>query len=308
MKTASTLANLEINYLVDASPESLKFFNKIDLSNLKVLKLHCVTQSVTQILFFKCRSLTEMCLFKIPPAARDIDLRSTIRSLGEQNPSLTQLKLCRDYFHAFFEADICETATFQLKHLTFWNKYESYFPEFIARNFLKFLAKQKQSLESISMNHCKPRMVEHLLNNMPALKYLEIKNKFQTENLRLNLNENIVELRVPSLELSEIMKLIPFAPNVTKIHIALLCRKSIKALGRHLPGLKEVMFSCLDKSIKINGRKWKSLWPNPNIIPACYMYNPTEITEPQTSTISEDIAIVFIVDLGLEINRSDMYL
>lgn len=62
-----------------------------------------------------------------------------------------------------------------------------HFIEFVERNLLKFLAKQMHSLESIRMFECTPKLAEHLFNNMPALKYLKIRDELRTKNLRLNL-------------------------------------------------------------------------------------------------------------------------
>lgn len=214
--------------------ENEKFFDEIDLSKLKSLKLDFGTAEVTSKLLCRCHSLTKLFICGNPLTIESIP---SLRSFLVRNQSLESLDLCHQYHNAFFRQDISDFANFQLKHLKIWNmENSSDNSDNVDRSFIKFLVKQSLSLERLDMTACTPNVVEYIFNNMPGIKYLRLLDEFKTEDLQLNVNENITELSIPSIETEEdIEKIIAVVPNVTKIHIKYLTRRNIEIIGRHLP-------------------------------------------------------------------------
>lgn len=235
-----SLVNLEIDFHNWMSEEDTQFYDALDLSNLKTLKLEFVTESLTSRLLARFTSLTK--LFLRYNRTWEVNIPS-LRTFLQQNQCLKTLELTHiEYYNVFFTEDISEFVSFRLKNLKIihWILSPSGLPD-TERNFIKFLATQSQSLESLSVNEARPKVIEFFFNNMPALKHLEIFGEFEVENLRLNLNENIVELGMPSLERPEdIEHIICAVPNLKKLRVQTLSQRNIEIIERLLPHLQQL--------------------------------------------------------------------
>lgn len=267
LDSGEALRGLEIEYLVELSAENAEFFCELDLSKLKFLNLNFVTDELTDKVLGRCSSLISLYLCGMITTVWNITSVPTLRSFLERNNNLKILELCSEYYEVFFIEDISEIATFQLESLKIKNSLRSQAdPENIDRNLIKFLERQSQSLESLSITFCSESVVKHIFNKMAALKYLTIQNNnFRSEDLWLNLNENITELSIPNLLAVDIAKIIPNVPNLVKLHINALSERNIEIIGRHLSALRELIYN--KQEVDVDGPMWASLWPRE--IPVC---------------------------------------
>lgn len=259
-----SLTQLEVMF-VNKLKAQKNFFDKIDLSKLKVLKLD-VTIELTKKLLDRCNSLTELHL-REKNVWPGFNRERMILDLGwflERNQGLNILSFGCEYF----KEDISEQATYQLTHLAITNGPYSNF-HVVNRNLIKFLTKQSKTLERLEIDYCRSKVVEHIFNKMPALKYLSFREEFQTEDLQLNLNENIVELDISGIKTARgIKKIISFVPNVIKLHIFILTAENILIIGRRLKALEKLGFIHRSYDVRIDGPRWSLLWPGK--VPECF--------------------------------------
>lgn len=153
-----------------------------------------------------------------------------------------------------------EIVSFKLKHLTIGNSHYTKNPYYIERNLFKFISIQSRSLERFVITTCPPNVVEHIIK-MPALKYLKIREIFTTGDIRLNLNENIVELNVPQLNrIDDLEKILRVVPNLTNLSTCILTRQKIRIIAENLRALRTLRFNH-GSNIALDDPIWSSLWP-----------------------------------------------
>lgn len=196
----------------------------------------------------------------------------SVNLLLAQRQSLEILSLNIHLFCSFFEKDVSKIVSFKLKHL----KIESYglsedIPEYIEQNFLTFLAKQSHNLERLDIHACRPNVIERIFNKMLALQYLRILGYFRAEDMRLSLNENIVELIIPGIKtIDGLRNIIRHVPNLKKLFTRDLTVKKFEIIAKNLPALRTLMF--LISSIPRNDPLWISVWKHAN--PRKYIRDP----------------------------------
>lgn len=196
------LVKLKVESFPDLSAEKEKILEKLELPQLKDFEFFFVCDEVESMLLNRCNSLTRLTTFHLGPfeGSPPGSLPSMISFL-ERNQGLESLNLCRDYYDALFENDISDITRSQLKSLRIKNASVSLGPpEFVDRNLIKFLVKHSKSLETLDIGDCRSNVIEHIFNNMPALKCFKIREKFSARFLRLNLNEHITELDIKNIE------------------------------------------------------------------------------------------------------------
>lgn len=280
---APTLLSLTIIKVKDLSEEKKNFFDEVDLWRLEELKLFSVTTELAKRLLSRCDSLIALELIFVWSVEMvklkygdSIMVIPGLQSFLERNRKLETLKLSQSYYDVFFEQDISDIAKFTLKYLKIMNiEYPSLKPEETERNFLKFLEKQSQSLERISISDCSPNVLKLIFDRMPALRSLRIDTKFTTEHLQLKVNERIIDLTIAfSLfaRLEDLEKITRALPKVKKLSIDCLMKEAIlEIIARNLPELQILRFA-YNGWIKANDPIWTSLWPH--AIPILSIHSP----------------------------------
>lgn len=250
---------------VDLSVADKQLLDIIDLSRLKVLSLVFVTEGISNKLLSRCNSLEKLklsCLEYNGPHRNTQLLVPCIEPFLGRNQDLLDLELSGyEFFKAFFEKDISQVVRFNLKSLKIFNALDlSLLPEDVEHNFVKFLEKQSHSLESLKINACRNYVIEHVFNKMPALKSLRLELEFSVRDMKLKLNENIIDLSIREINiLDDFEKLIRSVPRLTKLLTFELTAAKIEVISRDLPDLQALLFR--ESEIKADGPVWKVLWP-----------------------------------------------
>lgn len=263
-----TLHDLRIKNTCCVEPSAVdeKLLDRIDLSRLKFLSLHFVTEAMSFKLLSRCNSLTKLKLSylgKSESHSHPMPFISCIEPFLERNQNLLDLELRgNEIYKVFFEKDISHVVRFNLKRLRVINTLDlTLLPENIERNFFKFLTKQSQSLESLQVNGCRNYVIEHAFNRIPALKSLSINLEFSAESLPLSLNENIVDLSIPRINnLEDFKKIIRVVPRLSKLLSHKLTAAKIDLILRDLPKLEALLF--WDSETAAHKPVWKTLWPH----------------------------------------------
>lgn len=246
-----------------------ELLDKIDLSRLRFLSLLVLPEGLTNKLMSRCNSLAKLKLYCVK--RNGLPMIPCIAPFLERNQDLSDLELYgSDTYKAFFENDISQIVRFNLKHLKIF--FSALLPEKIERNFVKFLTKQSQSLESLQVNAFRNFVIEHIFNRMPALKSLRIDLEFGAENLQLKLNENIVDLSIPSInKIEDFKNLIRAVPRLTKLLSHKITSEKIDCIARDLPELEALVFWKYETSA--DGPVWRTLWPQ--AVPRCLKMSKT---------------------------------
>lgn len=261
---STTLLELEMRYFYYPPPENDKILEAIDLSLLKVLKLEDVTVALTRKLLNRCVCLTKLrlkCLVPDGTLSRPQEPIS-LRPFFEQNEKLEYLETnAIEDFNAFFKEDISEIARFRLKVLKLIET-TMVVAEVNEQNLVKFLATQSQSLETLQISFGGSAVIEHIFNEMPALKSCIFWNFPEVRRpLQLNRNEKIVNLKIQHFNIFE--DITRAVPNLKKLCTPQLTKEKVEVIARNLPGLEALQFySC---SIMEDGQPvWTALWPHAN--------------------------------------------
>lgn len=257
-----TLIKLEIFLLNEWSLGTERSFDRVDLSRLKVLKLNHVTEELTNYLLGRCTSLVRLEIEFILRKGALFNSQPTLPSLGTfftRNRSLEILEMKgTEYYHAFFNEDISETVQFELRTL---NINIGLSCESLQRNFLKFLTKHSRCMENLTISKCGRNVIEHIFGKMSALKSLNIGGDLEFRDFTLNINENIVELKIPNIFIAEkFREIVQNAPNLTKLMTKELNSAKVEIIRSCLPELGTLLFHSCDS---LNDEPvWVSLWPH----------------------------------------------
>lgn len=253
------LLELKMSGLNKFSERNVRMFDEIDFSKLKVLKLRFVSKKQVNMFLSRCISLSELKLQLYRSGGSNI-LLPGLKSFLERNLCLKNLELeTEDLVNIFFKEDISDIVKFKLKCLKVGNEVVPlYMHEATERNFLKFLRKQSQSLESLFVSACGSNVIEFMFNEMPALKSLAIWSQFRTKDLQLDLNENIVDLSIPQVEANEdFIRIVQVVPNLEKLYVRHLTTKKIEMIKQHLPAVKTILFE--GKYVAVDELYWTLL-------------------------------------------------
>lgn len=246
-------------------PMNEDIIDTFDLSRLKVLIIGSLTEEMSSKLLDRCHSLKKFELRGIQQEdRRRLPLVPSCLPFLERNHYLQDITLARvQCYKLFFERDISTIVRFQLKHLKIYITY-GYSPEISEnskKNLMKFLRKQSQSLESFSFDACHRNEVEQVFNNMPMITSLGISMKNESEFLRLNLNEKIVELSFPVEIPKDFENFTSLTPRLKKLLLPNLTSENIEIIARNLPELKTLEF--FRSELTVGGEPvWSNLAPN----------------------------------------------
>lgn len=227
----------------------------ISLPHLKVLKLTYVETDVRNVLLDACSSLKKLKLKTESPLKWKERISSNPPTLAcisnflENNTQLEDLELHGpQQYHSFFMQDFSDTVRFHLKRLKIKTSIRlSLLSEEAERNFLKFVSTQSNSLESFFIDGCRPLVLRHVFNEMPALSTIHIElmfmEEFKVKDLKLQLNENIRDLNIPYVtNPQDIKEFLSITPNITSLFIAHLSHDTIEFIARNMMNLKKLKF------------------------------------------------------------------
>jgi hypothetical protein len=225
------------------------------LPRLKVLKLTYTHSNVRNILITSSSSLTKLKLKMESPLrwseTQKVDQESIvqIRNCIEKNQDLEDLELHGSVqYNTFFDEDFSEAVKFQLKSLKVKTGMRlALISEKNERNFLNFLKTQSNSLQNFFIDVCRPNIIQHAFNFMPAVTCFHIDvmmmNDYKVRDLKLNLNENIVDLKIPYVsQLEDIKAFLEVAPNLKSLFVAHLSHEAMEFIAWNLMSLAELKF------------------------------------------------------------------
>lgn len=239
------LLELELACLGLLSEEDENILSEIDLSKLEKLSLRTVTAEVMNNLLDRCNSLTTLELKSIHVKYNRPSIAKA-RSFLKRNESLEHLELAsKDIYEAFFGKDISQIINFKLKSLKLGDWFCNFqMPQAVERNVLKFLEKQAQSLEHLHLTKFNSNvLIEHFFNRLPALTSLAIFSRFDTADLKLNQNENIVELEIPEFErTADFEKIIRAVPKLQRLFTLDLTPEKLHMIARSLSELRKIQY------------------------------------------------------------------
>lgn len=226
----------------------------IAFPKLQILKLTYVPTNVRNILITSSAALTRLKL-KMESPLRWSEIRSDQESLSQvrtcmqRNQKLEELELHGSVqYNTFFDADFSDVARFELKTLRVKTGMRlALISERNEQNFLNFLHTQSASLKTFFIDVCRPKIIQHAFNFMPAVTSFHIDvmmmNDYKVKDLKLNLNERIVDLKIPYVShLDDIKAFLEVAPNLQSLFVAHLSHEAMEFIAWHLMNLTVLKF------------------------------------------------------------------
>lgn len=237
----------------ELSIKSIKLESAMPLSlpNLQVLKLTYVPTAVRNILINSSSSLKKLKLKLESPlkwietsSRSDEESLTCIRNCMEKNHKLQELELHGSVqYRSFFDGNISKVVSFQLESLIIKSRMRlALISEENERNLIEFLKTQKSSLKSFFIDVCRQSVIQHAFNNMPVLASLHIDvmimNEYKVRDLHLNLNENIIDLKIPYVTRhQDIKEFLAVTPNLTSLFVAHLSHETMQSIAWNLKNL-----------------------------------------------------------------------
>lgn len=231
---------------------------EISLPKLEELKMMFVPRDAMNLLLKSSSCLKKLILrneFSLcydgadyTPSEATID---SIKECVKRNRKLEQLEMQgRPHFLSFFHQDLSEVVNFQLKKLVVKIEISAEkIPEENLDNLIKFLTLQAPCLEHIYVDSCGPRVIQHVFNNMPSIKFVRFDiellepNKFVIKELNLKTNEKITQIELPYiLLLDDVKEFLALTPQVEEMLVGHLSPRLIEYAAKSLINLKRIVF------------------------------------------------------------------
>lgn len=282
-KGCRSYQHLQINCLLDetTTQEVLKFFeavgesvetinvrsmkiqpeepvNKLSMPKLEELKMMFIPRQAMNALLTSTSNLKTLILRNEFPLCYDsIDYNpsaatvGSIKELFQKNEKLVDLELQgRPHFLSFYKYDLTKFTTFKLKKLVV--KIEMSPEKVDARleeNFIKFLSHQSDSLEYVYVDNCSPNIIQHVFNNMPAVKFIRFDimlrppNEFVIKDILNIPNENVTQLELPYVEcLQDVKDFLEIVPNVEEILVGHIVPLLLDFAAKNFPKLRSIVY------------------------------------------------------------------
>lgn len=245
---ARFVTELKIKSIQLDSPSS------ISLPRLQTLKLTYVPVAVRNVLISQTRALRKLKLklespLKWSKPRSDQESLTCIRNCLKQNQMLQELELHgASQYHFLFDDDMSEVLSFQLLSLKVKTDTRlALISEENERNFLSFLTTQSTFLKSFFIDVCRPVVIQHIFNKMPALTNLTldvmIMNEYKIRDLNLQLNENITDLKIPYInDHQDIKEFLSVVPNLKSLFVAHLSHETVEYIAWNLNKLTTLKF------------------------------------------------------------------
>lgn len=191
-----------------------------------------------------------LCYDGIDYSPSEVTLIS-IKIFVRRNQKLQELEMQgRPHFFSFFQGDLTPTISFKLKKLTVKAELsaEKILPLY-EDNFVTFLTHQAECLEYVYIDSCSARVIQHVFNNMPAVKFIRFDimlkepNNFVIRDLNIAPNEKITQLEIPYVALfDDVIQFFELVPNVEEILIGHTIPLLIDYVAKNLPKLKSIVY------------------------------------------------------------------
>ena len=249
LEFSANLRELKIKSIKLDAPKS------IVLPKLKILKLTYVSSTVRNILLTSSSSLTKLKLKMESPLRwsetqrADRESLQQVRNCMEMNQNLEELELhASAQYKTFFDEDFSDVVRFQLKSLKIKTGMRlALISEKNEQHFLNFLKTQSKTLQNFFIDVCRPNVIYHAFNFMPAVTSFHIDvmvmNDFKVRDLKLSLNENIVDLKIPYVShLEDIKAFLEVAPNLKSLFVAHLSHETMEFIAWNLMNLTMLKF------------------------------------------------------------------
>lgn len=233
----------------------LDYPTEIQLTKLKILKLTYVPINVRNILLVGCRQLTRLKLKMESPLKWSENSRADHESLESvkrcmlRNQNLESIELHGSVqYNLFFENSFSDDVRFKLKHLKLKTGMRlALISAMHELNLVKFLATQSKSLESFFIDVCRPHIIQHVFNKMPALTSIHfdvmILNDYNVRELKLILNEKIEDLKIPYVnQHQDIREFLEVVPNLKSLFVAHLSHETMEFIARNLMSLVSLKY------------------------------------------------------------------
>lgn len=225
------------------------------LPKLKVLKLTYISSDIRNILLTSSNSLTKLKLKMESPLkwneTLSVDQGSimAVRGCMEKNQDLEELELHGSVqYNTFFDGDFSEVVKFRLKTLKIKTGMRlALISERNEQHFLNFLETQSSSLQNFFIDVCRPNVIQQAFNQMPSVTSFHIDvmmmSDYKVRDLELNLNERIVDLKIPYVShLEDIKAFLEVAPNLRSLFVAHLSHETMEFIAWNLMSLTELKF------------------------------------------------------------------
>lgn len=233
----------------------MDFLTPLMLPKLQVLKLTYVPTSIRNILLSSCNNLTKLKLKMESPlkwsetSRPDQESISCIKACMARNQKLQDLELHGSIqYNSFFDEDFSDIVRFQLKSLKVKTGMRlALISEKNESNFINFLYTQSNYLQSFFIDVCRPNVIQHVFNRMPALNSIQIDvmimNSYKVRELELSLNERILDLKIPYVNHHyDIKEFLEVVPNLASLFVAHLSHETMELIARNLMSLRTLKF------------------------------------------------------------------
>lgn len=232
-----------INVTIDSSKPLFK------LRKLEELKIVYVPVNIRNVLLTSCNPV-KLKLKLVSPLnwnktnKTDNESLLCIKHFMTTNERLKDVEIYGAVqYRFFFDEDFSKLIKFRLNSLKIKNDLRlSLIPEECERNLIDFLATQNESLEKVFIDVCRPAVIRQVFNNMKNLTLIHIETvvmtDFKVRDLNLQLNENVVDLRIPYITNNQdIKEILQYTPNLTSLFVAHLSIETMEFVAWNMKKL-----------------------------------------------------------------------
>lgn len=219
---------------------------------LEVLKLSGVPTSVRDDYLSNTSSLKKLILKadlprSMPSRASNLDKDPLVclQHFIKTNHSLVELEIHgAAHYVTFFKSDLSKAVNFRLNTLKVKNGMRlAHISEEYEKNLISFLATQSSSLKSVFIDVCRPAVIQHAFNKLPALTSLHLDVMFmisyEVKELKLHLNQRIVDLKISYISKeSDIKEFLSLTPNLSSLFVGNLSHATTEYIARNMQHLE----------------------------------------------------------------------
>lgn len=233
----------------------MELLTPLALPKLQVLKLTYVPTNIRNILLSSCDNLTKLKLKMESPlkwsesSRPDQESITCIRACMERNQMLQELELHGSIqYNSFFDEDFSDIVRFKLKSLKVKTGMRlALISEKNELKFINFLTTQANNLQTFFIDVCRPNVIQHVFNRMPILSSIHIDvmimNSYKIKELKLSLNERIIDLKIPYVNHHyDIKEFLVVVPNLASLFVAHLSHETMEFIARNLLSLRTLKF------------------------------------------------------------------
>lgn len=239
-------------YLMTLKIKSIKLDapTQIRLPKLEELKIVYVPIDVRNVLVASSNVFKILKLKLVSPlnwnktSKSDDQSLACIKACMSTNIHLEELEVHGAVQYGFFfDDDYSKDIRFKLRFLKIKNDMRlSLIPEKCEQCLINFLITQSSTLQSIFIDVCRPKVINHIFNNMKVLTSVQIETvmtDYNVKDLSLNLNEHVVNLSIPYITRNnDIREMLQTTPNVNSLFVSHLSHETMEYIAWNLKNLR----------------------------------------------------------------------